>query len=941
MRFYEDIARTSENRMPPRAYYIPRGAAAFISLNGEWRFKYMENGDEDNAILSWDTIEVPSCWQLKGYGSPNYTNVNYPFPVDPPYVPNLDPAGVYERSFEVGDLGKRHYLVMEGVASCARVWINGCYVGFTQGSHLQAEFDITGLVHEGKNTVRIKVWQWCVGSYLESQDFLRFSGIFRDIYVLERPNGHLRDFEISTRAGALSIKTDAPADIRILRGEKPIAELRGVLSEEITIEEPVYWNAESPYLYTLEISCAGELISQKFGFRDISVSQEGELLINSRPIKLRGVNHHDTSPYGGWTMTEAEIDLDLELMKRLNINAVRTSHYPPHPKLVERANELGLYLILETDIETHGFTNRTPNARGGVFDMESPIWPGNDPAWLCEHIERMERALERDKNQTSVIIWSTGNESGYGPNHAKMLDYLKKRDSLRLTHCEDESRKGLTQRADIYSRMYLSLAELREAADAPEIYRPIFLCEYAHSMGNSPGDVWDYWELIYSRKNLIGGCIWEWCDHAVYYGGRLCYGGDFPQELTHDGSFCCDGMVFADRSLKSGSLEIAAAYSPFRARLTDGGIIIVNRYDFTPLTRHKVKVKTVVDGKTIKEESFEPSLAPGEEALLAYNVSLPKSCRYGAFVEVSLFDPEGRLLGEQQLETGVPAAPLREGSALAPFKRTGDHFTVETGGLSARVSGYTGLVDSISLRGKELLAEPIRISAFRAPTDNERKLVAKWYWQKNGENLDRAFNNVREIRLLGGDLLVTGALAGVSRRPFFRYKLRISASASGCLRFSLEGAVAEDAIWLPRLGFDLVLCEPDMPFSYFAMGPSESYRDSCHHGKIGFYESSAAKELVRYVNPQEHGNHAFARELRLNNELRFSAESFEFNVSGYSAMELYAAKHIEELPEPRHTHVRIDYRDSGIGSASCGPELEEKYRMSDKSISFEFELEGL
>ncbi len=941
MRFYENVQKTSENRLPPRAYYIPGGEAEHISLDGIWQFAFFADGDLHPEPEVWDEIPVPSCWQLHGYEHPNYTNVNYPFPVDPPYVPNVNPMGIYQRTFTVPADEKQTYLVFDGVSSCAVVYVNGSYVGFTQGSHLSSEFDLTAYVTPGVNTLRVLVYKWCAGSYLEDQDFLRFNGIFRSVYLLRRPRGHLFDFQLRTRGSRVTVTTDRPARLCIFDDAGQLAaQADSSGTSELSVPGATLWNAEHPYLYTLEICCAGERILQKFGFRDISLSPRHELLLNGTPIKLRGVNHHDTTPMGGWTITPEQTRKDLELMKKLNINAIRTSHYPPIPQLPEIANELGFYLILEADMESHGFVSRVPGGIG--YDAENnPLWPGSNPEWKKEHLERMARTLERDKNQTCVLFWSTGNESGHGENHADVLDYIHRRDPSRLAHCEDESRAGKQCRADVFSRMYPPLSEIAAISDDPAVPYPIFLCEYSHAMGNSPGDVWQYWDLIYSRPDMIGGCIWEWCDHAVLYGDGLCYGGDFPGELTHDGNFCCDGMVSAQRELKSGSLEIAAAYCPIRIALTGQTLSVTNHLDFTNLDHFSLTWQLQVDGAVQAEDTLRLSVAPGQTGTLALPISLPVSCRMGAYLEVRLEDRLGNQPARLQIPVpSLPAAlPLPADSAQ--LWQEGAYIFAKGERFLYRFNRQTGGLDSLVLDGRELLAAPVTLSAFRAPIDNERNVKSRWYYDNNwqSENLDRQFCNVRSMELTeDGTIRIEAALAGVSRRPYLRYTLKMTVDSSGLLLFELGGTVSQDTDWLPRLGFEFRLQGKDLPFRYYGMGPSECYRDSCHHGAVDYHSSTALAEYVPYLRPQEHGNHIGCRMLTVS-DITFRADSFECCVSAFDPYELYRTRHAWELtPMEDTTFLRIDYKDSGIGSNSCGPELAPEFRLAEKEISFRFTL---
>ena len=435
-RFYEDPQKTSENRLSQRAYYIPEGKSEYRLLNGDWRFAWFARDYEiPKEITRWDSILVPSCWQLYGYENPNYSNLNYPYPCDPPYAPDENPCGVYERDFTLQSLWGRVYFVLEGVATCGVVYVNGAYVGFTQGSHLQAEFDITDYVQEGENILRVMVYKWCCGSYLEDQDCFRMNGIFRDCYLLQRPEAHIRDFSVTTSGNTICVQPDQPADITLYDPNGQLIErMEQTSCGEFSVSSPCYWNAEQPVLYTVRLERDGEILSQKIGLRSIAVSPRAELLINGMPVKLRGVNHHDTDPHTGWCQTKEQLRQDLLLMKELNINCVRTSHYPPTPAFLELCDELGFYVILETDIETHGFCRRFANA-SGEYDSQCSEWPCTNPLWAKEFLERMQRAVLRDRNHSSIIIWSTGNESGYGVNQIAMLQWLKSLEDGRLRHC--------------------------------------------------------------------------------------------------------------------------------------------------------------------------------------------------------------------------------------------------------------------------------------------------------------------------------------------------------------------------------------------------------------------------------------------------------------------------------------------------------------------------
>ena len=937
MRIYENPEKTSENRLPARSYYIPKGCSEYKLLNGEWDFAYFENEMEiPDTIEKWDEIPVPSVWQLEGYGNPNYSNINYPYPCDPPYVPDENPCGIYRRKFNIDKKWGKVYFCFEGVASCAFLSINGNYVGFTQGSHLRAEFDITKFVIEGENEVTVRVTKWCVGSYLEDQDCFRYNGIFRDVYILQRPKNHIWDVEIIPTSTSINIKLNGDAKLKIFEGEKLL--ISGGMENEFSYnpKTPILWNAEKPFLYTVEISRAGEIITFKTGLRDIKISDSYELLINGQSVKLFGVNHHDTSKYRGWCQTEEELRKDLTLMKELNINCVRTSHYPPHPKFISMCDEMGFYVICETDIETHGFARRT--AGGNGYDVESNDWPCSKPEWEKEHIDRMKRMVETFKNNTSVIMWSTGNESAHGRNHVRMIKWTKERDNTRLVHCEDACRKGQFHNSDVYSMMYLGYEELEKKANSNDIDRPIFLCEYSHAMGNGPGDLCDYGELFAKYPKIIGGCIWEWADHVVTVDGVEKYGGDFEGELTHDGNFCCDGLVFADRSFKAGSLEAKYAYQPVSFCYRNGNLCVKNRFDFTNLSECELKYEIKVDGKTVAEKTEVIDLEPHATKKIPIDYKKTE-CELGAYLNLYL-TKDGSEIATKQIE--LPFTVSQEENKESFAVLTEDKWYVYAKGknFTYTFSKLYGAFTSMIVDGAEQLSGKTQISAFRAPTDNDRNIINKWanmnIWE--GENLDVALTKIYDLTVSGGKIVVDASLAGISRVPVFRYKATYSVFADGKIEVNLNGKVRDGAVFLPRLGFEFSLVSSSSKFNYFGMGPYENYIDMHHASKVDFYESDADKEYVNYVRPQEHGNHIATKVLNIG-KLKFtSVKGFEFNVSNYSVSALYKANHTDELAKDGKIHLRVDYKVSGIGSNSCGPKLMEKYQLREKDIDFSFTI---
>lgn len=937
-KMYEDLDRLSINREAPRTHYIPYDTEAaakagipsksafYRLLNGVWDFTYYERDmDESNSDGKSGKINVPGCWQMQGYDAPWYTNVNYPFPVDPPYVPDDNPLGIYSRSFELpnGWETRRTYVVFEGVSSCLELFVNDKFVGYSTGSHLPAEFELTDFLVSGKNSICAKVRKWCAGSYLEDQDFFRLSGIFRDVYLLSRDKEHLTDIEIFADDKKIEYRGD---------GEYTLYDADGNVAD---LAEPILWNAEKPYLYTMIIRHGSEYIPQKIGMRSVEVSSEGELLINGVSVILKGVNHHDTHPKYGYYVPDDEMKSELELMKKLNINCIRTSHYPPTPLLLELCDEMGFYVVDETDIEIHGFSNsKNPNKEE---------WICRRPEWKKAFLDRQIRMVERDKNHACVIIWSLGNESFYGENHIEMTDWTKARDSSRLVHYEGVTlnRGELEDKTDMVSFMYPSMDRLTEAIKSDDM-RPVFLCEYSHAMGNGPGDLRDYMEVFRKYPKAIGGCIWEWADHTVISkNGTPLYGGDFGEPI-HDGNFCCDGLVFADRSLKAGSLEAKAVYQPFYASLSGSEVTVFNLFDFTDLNEYTIYYTVETDGIATASGSSVVSVKPHSSAKLAFDLHLPESCRLGCYLNLSLVDREGFEVASVQLKTGVPIIKEEacEAFSTVSIVQRENTAVISGDGFEHIFDMQHGMIADIN----GLTCKPAKLTAWRAPTDNDRRIKHKWGYidgdNMAGENLNRLCSKVYSCEISENKITVNGSLSGISRRPFFRYTAEYAFFDDGSVSVSLCGKIAENCVQLPRLGFEFTVPNDAQVFRYYGMGPGETYCDLHNYAKMGLYESSAADEYVPYIMPQEHGSHTNTVCLEMQNGLRFTADDmFDINVSEYTADELTEAMHTDELKKSGDITVRIDYKNAGIGSASCGPELIEKYAVADKDIKFGFRID--
>ncbi len=941
MRKFEDINCISENRLPQRAYYIPIRDGSYKSLNGKWSFSYYQDGVN---LTQKGEIDVPSCWQLYGYEKPYYTNACYPFPYDPPFLPDKNPVGVYERDIEIENDENNTYIVFEGVSSRIELYINNKYIGCSQGSHLQAEFDLTSYVKKGKNSIKAVVYKWCTGSYLEDQDQFRYNGIFRDVYILRRPKGHLRDIDIKTKNDVIYIKIDRKAQVTLLDKGVEVETKQIEYEGNFKVQNPVFWNAEQPYLYELVFECEGEKITQKVGLVSYCIGDNGQLLVNDTEVKLKGINYHNTSPKNGWCVTEDEIKKDLYLMKSLNINAIRTSHYPPTPEFLQLCDEIGFYVMLECDIETHGCSTRYGEMN---FDStHNQEWICNIPEWENAFLERIIRTYHRDKNHTSIFSWSIGNESGFGTNHRKMIKWLKSVDKNRFIHSEDASKLYDEKQLDddilseemptIHSRMYPTMEYVEEYGKDKNKKIPLFLCEYEHAMGNGPGEMRDYWDIIERYPNIIGGCIWEWADHIVFEDGISKYGGDFG-ELTHDGNFCVDGLVFPDRTLKAGSLNAKFTYQPMKCDLINNQLVVTNLYDFTNFNEFTFEYSIEVDGKVIFRKELVLDINPKQNTKIDIKYK-EETVKFGAFINCKLKNVSGNLVAMKQLALPSKRILIQLNNRVLPLENDNE-FVLSGVGFKYTLSKRTGQFTSIIIDGEEQLFAPTELTVWRAPIDNEIYISDKWVWKNpyNAENINRIFNKIYDCKKYDNMIVFEGSLSGVSRSPLLKYTLSYTFYEDGKVTVSLSGKVRDNCIWLPRLGFEYKLINSAKCFKYFGRGDKENYCDMIEHAPLGMYESNVDNEYVPYIKPQEHGNHTDVSYFDIKDGMKVISNSgFEFNISKYDANKLYNTKHREELVENDYITLRIDYKNSGVGTAACGPELSEKYRLSEKNIEFSY-----
>ena len=990
------------NKCPSRAHYIPHKCRceaygcenelsdSYMLLNGKWKFKYFESFNDaihalEEGIEDFDTIRVPSNWQMHGYDRPHYTNAAYPIPLDPPYVPNDNPTGIYERDFKLpqGFKGTDIYLNFEGVDTFFFVWMNGKFIGASQGSHLLSEFRISDAIKEGVNTLTVMVAKWAWSTYLEDQDFFRLSGIFRDVYLLSRPLVHIHDIEVKT-------KNDGTIDIiyNLYNGSKPYTKdvsvtfelyddqaqviAEGVGKEgkaTIKIDSPTLWNAENPYLYTLLTSCNGEIIPLKVGFREISTSPRGELLINGTPIKIKGVNRHDTHPDLGHYTPYNEMKKELIIMKKHNINAIRTSHYPNTPAFYSLCDELGFYVIDEADLETHG------TAFGGIIDgVNMSLMLTNNPEWEDAFIDRIERMVERDKNYPCIIMWSLGNEAFFGENHKKMSSWTKDRDQSRPVHYE----RGDTDPClDIYSRMYSDIQFVtdrgeeglqaeKENAPLDDIRRkPFLLCEYSHAMGNGPGDIKDYWDLFYKYPRLIGGCVWEWADHAVrkkengkevfLYGGQS---GEYP----HDGNFCVDGLVTPDRIPSTGLLELKNVISPVLVEIVDinnGTLKLTNKYDFTDLSVLEGRYKVVAQTSTLCNGSFSVSCEAHESDIVNLDYNLPSISFEEYFLEISFVLKEdtpwakaGHEVGFRQFK--LPVRQLEPEMIWANKMQKIEYREIGKGLIEVEGHNFVYTFDvekgnftSITLDDVELLSSPTTFNIWRAPTDNDRNIRHKWQWEEMHNGKEKLYKcTVSAVEPTYVNITATYAIAGPSRLPVVKYSVMWTIYGNGELGVSVASEVRKDIKSLPRFGMMLVMPKGFENVTYFGRGPISSYVDMNNASYLGLFNSTVTQEYTRYIFPQETGNHIDCRFAAVYDKegrgLLFKGmPTFNFSSLHYTPKMLDEAPNDKDLVPLEETVIHIDYKQTGIGSNSCGPELLSKYEFSEKEFVYSFVIKPM
>ena len=1002
-RYYENLSVLHENTMPARAYYIPASrrmdnlvehreeSDRMQLLNGTWKFQYFnsiydiqdsffeKNYDTEN----FDEIQVPSVWQMAGYDTHQYTNIRYPFPFDPPYVPQDIPCGAYVHTFEYSrdEKAPKSFLNFEGVDSCFYVWINGSYIGYSQVSHMTSEFDVTDVLQDGTNTVAVLVMKWCDGSYLEDQDKFRMSGIFRDVYILKRPKQAISDYHIKTRIEDMLAKVEiemkfySPLNVKISIEDRNGAVVAlGSIAEEGTavleIASPELWNTENPYLYKLILETENEVIVDHIALRKIEIKDQ-VIYLNGQKIKFRGVNRHDSDPVTGFTINPEQITTDLTLMKQHNFNAIRSSHYPNAPFFYEMCDKYGFMVIDEADIEAHGpfMIYRKEDTDYNRFKRWNEKI-ADDPVWEEAIVDRVKLMVERDKNRFCIVMWSMGNESAYGCNFEKALEWTKNFDPDRITQYESARYRNYDEtydysNLDVYSRMYPALSEIQEYLDK-DGSKPFLLVEYCHSMGNGPGDFEDYFQMIQDNDKMCGGFVWEWCDHAIAHGtaenGKTiyAYGGDHGEEI-HDGNFCMDGLVYPDRTVHTGLLEYKNVYRPARVISYDkesGELVLHNYMDFDDLKDYvKISYELTQDGLVISKGILpEFSVAPHEERKTNLKINVPENGKcylkliYHLKKELPLLD-EDHILGFDEIEVSKEDTKCKLAEKWIPKTVVDSELQVNENDTQIHIKGRefaytidkrTALFTEMKFAGREYLNHPMELNIWRAPTDNDMYIKSEW----KKAHYDKAYTRAYTTEVVQGKhgVKITSHASVVAETVQKILDVTITWKIEAAGKIDADIAVTKDDEFpdLPRFGVRMFLDKKLSAVRYFGMGPQESYCDKHQAASHGLYRADVGDLHEDYIRPQENGSHYDCEYVELNNSrygIVVSAENaFSFNASYYTQEELEKKTHNYELTESDSVVFCVDYALNGIGSNSCGPVVLEQYRFDDVLFRFQFTL---
>ncbi len=1004
-----------------RSYYIPyqdeflasRGnraeSARFVSLCGAWDFHYypsiteVEDFTAEDFATAWDKMTVPMSWQMnlgRGYDLPHYTNVNYPYPVDPPHVPSQNPCALYKRTVEISaqDLKDYHLdLIFEGVDSCFYLYINNRFVAYSQSSHKLTEIAVSDYLVAGTNELKVLVVKWCDGSYLEDQDKIRLSGIFREVYLLKRDHTRIIDFYVRTPLNddltEATVKTElelngdatvayklySPAE-HALVSEGSVKTKKGKGLIEIPLKNPALWSDETPALYELYLFVGKEVIRQEIGVRRFEVKGK-YLYVNNKTVKGKGVNRHDSHPILGAATPMEHMLGDLLLLKANNVNMVRTSHYPNDARFLELCNRLGFYVCDEADLETHGMDWHPWGYRPALT---------NWPEWTEAYLDRAISLMERDKNQPCVLMWSTGNESAIGINHKHMADYFHKRMPGCIVHSErytffkylfkHNNREVQSLKyedyynddecyIDVESRMYPTPENcIEDYVENDDCKFPFYMCEYCHAMGNGPGDFKAYWDIIWSHDNFFGGCVWELTDHGVDIGTpdhpKYIYGGDLGN-VPHDSNFCADGLVYSDRRLHTGMLEHKQVVRPIIATAFDekkGTLTLRNRKYFTTGEDLDLCWSIERNGKLIRQGKIVAlDVAPQTEKTYALELGDLSALTGECYLNISYRTNQSEEWAEVGHEVGMEQFKLTSSAnvTMEP-KHEGSFAVTEQGGRISIQDGYsiytvskaTGEISSIVDHGKELLTTPVVFNVWRAPTDNDRNIRNEW----ESHGYDRMFTSCYGCEIVTStadciavkaDFTHSAASKFTQIRGSVTYTVRRGEGITLHYDINIDRShYPGSKTTFPRLGIQFQMPAGTEQLSYFGMGPMESYQDKRLAARMGLFKSRVTDHFEHYVKPQENMAHADTKWAKVYSVAGHGllitgadqTSDFSFNCAHYTPMMLTKTMHDYELVPIEDTVVNVDYKQCGIGSNSCGPRLPMEYSIMEGDYSYSFRL---
>ena len=995
-KYFEDPTKLHIGTCQNRSYYIPcankeeasaacpRSASSRIQwLNGDWNFRFypcvydLIQAPWEIPAEEFAKLPVPSCWQIHGYDRPQYTNVDYPIPYDPPFVPIENPCGVYQTRFVPAHPEQRLFLNFEGVDSCFYVYLNKQFVGYSQVSHCTHEFEITDFLCEDENLLTVIVLKWCDGTYLEDQDKFRFSGIFRDVYLFSRPKTHLRDFflhaacNFTENSAVLSAELDGCPVSYVLKdreGRELISgEAEGML--EIALDNVTFWNAEYPYLYRLYLQTAEEVIPVNVGFREIKV-QKGIIYLNEKPIRFRGTNRNENSPWGGAAVTYEEMRRDLLLMKRHNINAIRTSHYPNAPVYYDLCDQMGFYLIDEADFETHGCLplivekpedNRYAEISAGEMFVESIR-------------DRTQMMVERDKNHPCVVIWSAGNEAGYGIGPESALAWMAQRDPSRLRHYECTRVQYQGEECDysnvqIFSRMYAAIKDIDKyfaddlVKDLSQLHTnmvpakeqagdilPFIQCECCHAMGNGPGDLEDYWQCMNRHPGFTGFFVWEWCDHSVAKGledGTVAYlyGGDFG-DFPHAGNFCMDGMVYPDRTPSPALYECKNVFRPFRfAYAGSGEFTVTNHLEFTALQDFAdISWEWVRNGVSVSTGVLDLNLAPHETK--SFSLPEPEIDKGHWIVRFTITQKTATTWSDAGYELGFDEVGVTQyqprkfvpAAGRVSITETDNEILISGEKFAYIYSKRLGTFAQMERNGKRLFHKPMAFNIWRAPVDNDRIIRKQWENVRYDRVGFRPYDTIIRETATGVVLTVDVCGAAVSLQAALRFTVVYTVDAAGSVHIQIHGKRDMVMPWLPRFGIRLFLTPQEhQTAAYLGYGPGGSYIDFHRSQRYGLHVQQAT-DYEPFLKPQENSSHWGTEQLCVGSmKIWAEAKPFSFNLSTFTQEQLTETSHRHLLrPETDFVTLCLDGYMSGLGSNSCGPVLDEAYQTCQEELNMAF-----